>query len=72
MERSVTQDAAGRWNHSEEGRKDRFRLLQLVELDECVDKSDCDEDAAEVSVLRVILGGAMSIDTKDRKARTLT
>jgi hypothetical protein len=44
----------------------------LVELDECVDKSDCDEDAAEVSVLRVILGGAMSIDTKDRKARTLT
>jgi hypothetical protein len=58
LEGPVTQDAAGRRNHSEEGRKDRLRLLQLVELDECVDKSDCDEDATEISVRFVILGGA--------------
>lgn len=60
LEGSVTQDAAGRRNHSEEGRKDSLRLLQLVELDECVEKSDCDEDATEIGVLYVTLGSNVS------------
>lgn len=67
MEGSVTQDAAGRRNHSEEGRKDRLRFLQLVELDECVEKGDSDEDTTEISVLYVTLVEVMSMGAKDRK-----
>jgi hypothetical protein len=32
----------------------------LVELDKCVEKCDCDENAAEIGVLDVILRGARS------------
>jgi hypothetical protein len=68
LEGSVTQDAAGRRNHSEEGRKDRLRFLQLVELDKCVEKSNSDEDATEISVLYVTLGGNVD-GCKDGKPR---
>ena len=60
LEGPITQDTAGRRNHGEERRKDSLRLLQLVELDECVEKSDCDEDATEIGVLYVTLGSNVS------------
>ncbi len=55
LDGSVTYDATRWWNHGEEGRKDRFRLLQLVELDECVEKRDSDENTTKICVLCVIL-----------------
>jgi len=51
----ITHDTAGWRNHGEEGCKDGLRLLQLVELDERVEKRDYDENATEISVLYVIL-----------------
>lgn len=55
LERSITKDPAGWRNHSEERSQNRLGFLQLVKFDEGVEKCDSDENAAEISVLYVIL-----------------
>ena len=69
MEGSIAKDTAGWRDHSEEGRKDRLRLLQLVKFDERVEKSNSDENATEISVRYVILRAAMSINAKGKRGR---
>jgi hypothetical protein len=54
LECSITKDPVGWRNHSEE-RSHRLGFLQLVKFDEGVEKCDSDENAAEISVLYVIL-----------------
>lgn len=39
----------------------------MVELDECIEKGDCDEDTAKIRVLDVILRQEMSRETKIEK-----
>lgn len=65
LECSITKDPVGWRNHSEE-RSHRLGFLQLVKFDEGVEKCDSDENAAEISVLYVILW--RSVNKRKKKA----
>ena len=54
-EGAVPEDPARGRDHREERRQDGLALLELIELDERVQKRDGDEDASKVGVLKVCL-----------------
>ena len=52
---SISDSAAGRWDHSQETGEDGLGLLELIELNERVQKGYRDQDATEIRVLEVFL-----------------
>ena len=53
--RRVPDNPARWWYHSQKRRENGFGLLELIELDESVEESHGNENAAEIRVLEAVL-----------------
>lgn len=71
-ERRVPDDSARGWYHCQKRCEDSFGLLELIELDECVEEGHGDEDAAEIRVREVVLWNMVSFIKRNHGGRVLT